>query len=100
MYHKLNHSVEKVQIEIGLKEIKIFYKNLFSKKVLNNSDTHSFLDSLNLPKISDSEKVLCESEIKLGDLKEAVLSMSDDKSPGNDGITREYYNTPRFNFFN
>ena len=30
-------------------------------------------------------------EITLEDLKESVLSMSDDKSPGNDGISSEFY---------
>ena len=75
-----------------LDEIKDFYKTLFSKKDLNGTDTQVFLEGLNLPKISDSEKILCENELTLDDLKEAMLSMSDDKSPGNDGISREFYN--------
>ena len=75
-----------------LEEIKGFYKKLFTKQDLNKSDTRIFLEGLNLPKISESEKLLCETEITLEDLKESMLSMSDDKSPGNDGITRELYN--------
>ena len=34
---------------------------------------------------------MCDNEITLDDLKESMLSMSDDKSPGNDGISREFY---------
>ena len=34
---------------------------------------------------------MCETEITLEDLKESMLSMCDDKSPGNDGISREFY---------
>ena len=74
-----------------LDEIKKFYEKLFSKKVLNETDTHVFLEGLDLPKISDAEKISCENELTLEDLKESMLSMSDDKSPGNDGISREFY---------
>ena len=50
-----------------------------------------FLEGLNLPKISESDKAMCDVEITLDDLKESMLSMSDDKSPGNDGISSEFY---------
>ena len=59
---------------------------------MNKSGTQIFLESLNIPKISDFEKTLCENEITLADLKESMLSMSDDKSPGNDGLSSEFYN--------
>ena len=72
-----------------LDEIKSFYQNLFKKQVSNELGTQIFLEGLNLPKISDSEEILCENEVTLEDLKESMLSMSDDKSPGNDGISRE-----------
>ena len=75
-----------------LNEIRKFYKGLFSKKDLNDSDTESFLEGLELPKISESEKNLCDQEITIEDLKESMLSMSEDKSPGNDGISTEFYN--------
>ena len=74
-----------------LDEIKKFYEKLFSKRALNETDTHVFLEGLDLPKISDAEKISCENELTLEDLKESMLSMSDDKSPGNDGISREFY---------
>ena len=35
---------------------------------------------------------MCETEITLEDLKEFMLSVSDDKSPENDVISREFYN--------
>ena len=35
---------------------------------------------------------MCDQELALGDLKAAMLSMCDDKSPGNDGLSREFYN--------
>ena len=75
-----------------LDEIKKFYKDLFSKRDLNESSTEVFLEGLELPIISDAERILCDKEITMEDLKESMLSMSDDKSPGNDGISREFYN--------
>ena len=71
-----------------LDEIKSFYQNLFKKQVSNEPGTQMFLEGLNLPKISNSERYY----VTLEDWKEAMLSMSDDKSLGNDGISREFYN--------
>ena len=75
-----------------LKEIKNFYTSLFTKKQLDGSDNIVFLESLNLPKISDSDKIFCDADITIDELKASMLSMSDDKSPGNDGISKEFYN--------
>ena len=71
-----------------LSEIKKFYKNLFSKKDLDNSGTSVFLEGLGLPKISESEKISCDQDVTREDMKAALLSMNDNKSPGNDGISR------------
>ena len=45
-----------------------------------------------MPKISDSDKIFCDADITIDELKASMLSMSDDKSPGNDGISKEFYN--------
>ena len=59
----------------ALNEIRSFYYKLFSRQDLNKPDTHIFLEGLNLPKISDSEKSLCENEMTLDYLKASMLSM-------------------------
>ena len=69
-----------------LKEIKNFYTSLFTKKQLDGSDNVVFLESLNLPKISELDKLMFDQELTLGDLKEAMLSMCDNKSSGNNGL--------------
>jgi len=74
-----------------LSEIKKFYKNLFSKKDLDNSGTSVFLEGLGLPKISESDKNRCDQDVTREDMKAALKSMRDNKSPGNDGISREFY---------
>ena len=81
---KIDDDTEVNNYKDVLNEIKTFYKDLFSKKVLPRSDTKQFLESLNLPKISELDKLMCDQELTLGDLKEAMLSMCDDKSPRNE----------------
>ena len=50
-----------------------------------------FLENLNLPKLSDAEKIACDEELTINDLKEALLSMEGGKSPGNNGLNKEWY---------
>ena len=72
----------------------MFYKELFSKKKLELTFAcDTFLESLNLPTISNEEKLFCEETININDLKESLFSMENNKSPGNDGLTRELYVT-------
>ena len=53
----------------------------------------TFLSKMSLPKL-DNQKVLnCESPIIETELLNALKSMSNDKSPGNDGLTKEFYET-------
>ena len=73
-----------------LSEIKKFYKNLFSKKDIDNSGTSVFLEGLGLLKISESEKISCDQDVTREDMKAALLSMKDNKSPGNNGISRAF----------
>ena len=49
------------------------------------------MDYINVSTLSDSNQLLCESEITIEDLKGALLSMDNDKSPGNDGLNKEFY---------
>ena len=34
---------------------------------------------------------MCDTELTIDKLKESLLSMENDKSPGNDGLTKEFY---------
>ena len=49
-----------------------------------------FLEGLELPKISESDKIRCDQDVTKEDMKAALLSMKDNKSPGNDGISRKF----------
>ena len=49
------------------------------------------LNSLDLPKISAAQKAEADLEITIEDLYESLSSMQGGKSPGNDGLGKEFY---------
>ena len=51
----------------------------------------SFLNSIALPNLNSKSFDICESEITEKDLITALKSMTIGKSPGHDGLTKEFY---------
>ena len=96
----INTTVRRLTDEVkditDLKEINAsicnFYKNLFKKSVSkSDSEKESFLDSIALPNLTSKSFDICESEITEKDLITALKSMPYGKSPGHDGLTKEFY---------
>ena len=79
------------QVEV-LHEIETFYKNLFKNK---NSKTVSsckdFVQGLNTPTLNEEDQLLLSIEITELELFSALSEMQDNKSPGNDGLSAEFY---------
>lgn len=71
-----------------------FYSKLYSEKT-NLSDTHikKFLDNDNpyIEKLSEDEKVFCDADLSQAECLLYLKSMKNDKSPGMDGFTVEFY---------
>ena len=65
----------------------------FSKKNASKSDLEkkSFLNSITLPNLTSKSFDICESEITEKDLITALKRMSNGKSPGHDGLTKQFY---------
>ena len=72
-----------------LDNIKSCYSSLYKRRS-NNSES-SYLTNLNLPKLSEDQQNLCEGKLTRRECWEALLSMGSNKSPGNDGISKEFY---------
>ena len=67
-----------------------FYLTLFKEKLsISEECILSFLDKLSLPKLNENQSLKCESAITECELFKALTSMAINKSPGNDGITKE-----------
>ena len=72
-----------------LNQIKLFYETLFQKPSQKDSadDVNHFLNTLDIPKLSTDQIFRCDI------LCDSMKSMENDKSPGNDGLTKEFYVT-------
>ena len=70
-----------------------FYQTLFKEKLsISEECIQSFLDKVSLTKLSKNQTLKkCEGAITEKELLKALTSMDNDKSPGNDGITKEFY---------
>ena len=57
---------------IILSEQKRFYQDLYSSgnnRIVNNNAANSFLDDLNIPKLTEEQKQVCEEKILLGRMR-------------------------------
>ena len=71
----------------------MFYDQLFKKAICNaNSKIDSFLDNISLPVINDFFD-LSENDLTQDELLIFLKSMKNNKTPGNDGLTKEFYQT-------
>ena len=78
-----------------LNQIKLFYETLFQKTSLkyNADDINHFLNTLDIPKLSADQAILCDIKLTEKNLYDSMKSMENDKSPGNGGLTKEFYAT-------
>ena len=75
-----------------LKEINNFYSNLYLKKSRKSEDEClQYLASISTPQLSSTDREACEGKITMQNCWEALMSMKDGKSPGNDGLTKEFF---------
>ena len=74
-----------------LNETANFYKNLY-----NSNSSKSFIDrnlffTNNAPKISEQDKEYCDNKITVNECFQVLQTFKNNKSPGNDGLTKEFY---------
>jgi exonuclease III len=70
-----------------------YYKDLYSKKVdydNEQSNMASFLEDVNIPKLSEEEQSICEGDVSVEEAGRALQSMKNGSSPGCDGLTTEF----------
>ena len=72
--------------------MKTFYESLFKKTVFKTSlEYDNFLENIDIPILDIEDKTLCERELTESDFLEALLSMQNNKTPGTDGLSKEFY---------
>ena len=75
-------------------ELLFFYETLFRNTSANTSeDCQSFLNEVFVPKLNYEDARICEGDLNEFELLKALKSMSNNKSQGNDVLTKEFYAT-------
>ena len=72
--------------------LKSFHTTLYSKKsLMSEKQCMEYLTDINIPVLSSEMKDLCDNYITLIEIFTALNAMSSNKTPGNDGLTKEFY---------
>ena len=86
-----NDTSEETDDLVILRELKSFY-SLYRKRSLKTEDEFmEYLGNINTPKLQDNDIERCEGKLTLKECWEALSSMKNNKSPGNNGFTKEFY---------
>lgn len=77
-----------------LDEERKFYKKLYTS-TLDGGDSSgietTFLPKLSIPKLDHYDKEFCDSDLNIDECAKALKDMPNDKSPGSDGLTTNFY---------
>ena len=69
-----------------------FYQTVFSKQTnFKQNELMKYLEKINLPLLSNGQKLLCDAIITEKEIYDALKSMENNKTPGNDGLSKEFY---------
>ena len=78
-----------------LKAQKEFYHKLFSVDYLDHNksllDCMNYTNAYDIPRISDASKEICDADITLQEIEDAVKGLANNKAPGPDGLPGEFY---------
>ena len=75
-------------------ELECFYGNLFTgKSGSQKEDINAYLSQINIPVLREEQSPTCKGPITESEFLNALKSMPNNKSPGNDGLTKEFYKT-------
>ena len=100
--NKIKRSTNKLKKENGtittdateiLKMQAEFYDNLYKKRTREKSKEQivQYLSNIQVPKLDDTDKEYCEGLLTVEECEAALKTFKKGKSPGNDGITAEFY---------
>ena len=74
-----------------------YYKYLYSRKTntVQHDNLEHFLDQASIPKLSEEGRLSCEGQITIEECVKTLDTFENGKTPGNDGIPAEFYETFR-----
>ena len=72
-------------------ETKTFYETLYKEKPVKPINLNNVLNYHDIPKLSESQKLEIEGEITTAEALNSLKNMKNNKSPGSDGFTTEFF---------
>ncbi len=75
-----------------LSVVKSFYCDLYQDRVISEESVNFFLSHLNR-KLGNTDKDFLDRDLTINELTKAMQSMQSNKSPGLDGLPKEFYST-------
>ena len=74
-------------------ELRSYYSNLYQANYTRDSESlfDSFLENVSLPILSEIQREKCEEKLTVGECFNILNSFQNNKTPGNDGLTVEFY---------
>ena len=73
-----------------LRETRQFYVDLYTEEGIEESAQDTMLNKIK-SKLTDEQAQSCEGEVSYDEITEAVSQTQNDRSPGTDGLTYEFY---------
>ena len=73
-----------------LKETRQFYVDLYTEEEIEESAQDMMLNKIKT-KLTDEQAQFCEGEVSCDEITQAVSQTQNDRSPGTDGLTYEFY---------
>ena len=75
--------------------IRDYYELLYGNKMGNLEETDRFLEKFNLPRLNQEEIEIMNNPITSTEIESVIQNLPENKSPGPDGSTGEFYQTCR-----
>ena len=72
-----------------------FYSSLYQRNPsqCSNNSLDKFLKSVSVPNLTEEQKEKCEKKLTIGECFNTLKTFQNNKTPGNDGLTAEFYQT-------
>ena len=67
------------------------YKKIYTSSLNTENETDLFFRNKSIPSLSEEKKKICEFDLTSFECLSVLRNMPKNKSPGNDGITSEFY---------